>query len=115
MRRFFCKQDQINLFISSTDLNNKSFNEKHTTRNKLKQISYDNNITYLKSPQHKKETNYIKNKNINDSYLSKEYMYEIEIDDYKEKSARKKILENSPKHALKYYGQDPQQQLIFQI
>ena len=114
LKRFFCKQDQINLFMSSTDLNNKSLNEKYTTRNKLKQISYDNNITYLKSPQHKKETSYRKNKNINDSYLSKEYMYEIEVDEYKEKSAKKKSLENSPKHSLKYYGQDPQQQLIFQ-
>ena len=114
LKRFFCKKDQNFLFISSTDLSNKSLKGNNSTRNKLKQTTSYDNITYLKSPQNETKTNYINNQDINDSYLSKEYMYEIEIDDYKEKTPRKKNLENSPKHTLKYIGQDPQQQLIFQ-
>ena len=63
--------------------------------------------------QNIQEIKCLKDKNINDSYLSKEYMYEIDIEDYQEKVPKKKIFGNMSKHILKYSGQDQQKQIIF--
>ena len=57
--------------------------------------------------------NYIKNKKINDDYLTKEYMYEIDNDEYQENVPKKRLFNNLSKHVLKYSGEDPQKQLIF--
>ena len=114
LKRFFSPEDQNNLLgLKSADLNNKRLNDTKYTRNKMSQRSFENNLSQLKSPLYEKRMNFIKNKNINDSYLSKEYMYEIDIEDYQEKVPKKKIFGNMSKHILKYSGQDQQKQLIF--
>ena len=114
LKRFFPPEEQNSLFgIKSADLNIKRYNDDLFTRNKITQKSFDNNLTYLKSPMYKKKLVYGKNKNINDPYLSKEYMYEMEIEDYQEKDTRKKMHENTSKNIIKYSGQDPQKQIIF--
>ena len=114
LKRFFSPEDQKNLLgLKSADLNNKRQNDTKYTRNKISQRSFENNLSQIKSPLYQKRINFIKNKNINDSYLSKEYMYEIEIEDYQEKLPKKKIFGNMSKHILKYSGQDQQKQLIF--
>ena len=113
LKRFFSLEDQKNLLsLKSADLNNKRLNDTKYTRNKVTQRSFEKNLAHLKSPI-QKQMNFIKNKIINDSYLSKEYMYEIEIEDYQEEVGRKKIFNNISNHILKYSGQDPQKQLIF--
>jgi hypothetical protein len=112
LKKFFPPEEQNNLFIKSADINNKRLNDNSYSRNKLSQRSFENNITYLKSPLYKK-MNYIKNKKINDDYLTKEYMYEIDNDEYQENVPKKRLFNNLSKHVLKYSGEDPQKQLIF--
>ena len=112
LKKFFPPEEQNNLFIKSADINNKRLNDNSYSRNKLSQRSFENNITYLKSPLYKK-MNYIKNKKINDDYLTKEYMYEMDNDEYQENVPKKRLFNNLSKHVLKYSGEDPQKQLIF--
>ena len=117
LKKFFSPEEQNSLFIRSADINKKRLNDndyysRNYSRNKLSQRSFDNNLTYLKSPLYKK-INYIKNKNINDAYLFKEYKYEIDNDDYQEDVPKKRVFGNLTKHVLKYSGEDPQKQLIF--
>ena len=113
LKRFFNQEDQKNLFnLKSVDINNKNTHENGYTKGKLSQRSFDGKMAYLKSPKYKK-MNFMKNKNINDEYLSKEYRYEIDIDDYQEKNHKNKRNQNSGKHIFNFAGQDPQKQLIF--
>ena len=116
LKRFFCEDSQNSLFtIKAINLKNNNLTNNHkNTRNKSIRKSFDNvdNI-FLQLSANRKDTNYIKNKNLNDAYLSKEYMYEIDTDDNINYIKKKKVRKNRPKHIIKYAGQDPQKQLIF--
>ena len=116
LKRFFCEDTQNSLFtIKAINLKNNNLTNNHkNTRNKSIRKSFDNvdNI-FLQLSANRKDTNYIKNKNLNDAYLSKEYMYEIDTDDNINYIKKKKVRKNRPKHIIKYAGQDPQKQLIF--
>ena len=108
LRRFFGEEEQNNLFaVKSVNLKN------NNTRNKLNGKTFDINSDYSQFSINKKNKNYIKNKKLNDPYLSKEYMYEFETDEPKT-IKNKKSARYRPKHKLKYAGQDPQKQLIFE-
>ena len=114
LKRFFSPEDQKNLLgINSAESSIKEPDDYSHTRNKQTQRSFENNLTSLKTPIYKKKLNNIKNKKKYEAYLSKEYKYELEIEDYQEKSPKKNIHVNTSKHILKYTGQDPQKQLIF--
>ena len=116
LKRFFCEDEQNSLFtIKAINLKNNNLTNNHkNARNKSIRKSFDNvdNI-FLQLSTNRNDTNYIKNKNLNDAYLSKEYMYEIDSDDNRNFIKKKKIRRNRPKHIIKYAGQDPQKQLIF--
>ena len=115
LKRFFTPEEQKQYFGKISIEQTAGFEDK-ITRNKLAKRSFDssnNNLTFIKSPLYRNKLKFKKIQNIDDSYLAKEYMYEIEIDDYQEKIQKKKFNRNDKSHILKYSAQDPQKQLIF--
>ena len=122
LKRFFGKENQDILFkgFKSAD-KNKEINNRYT-KTKDSQNTIDTsskmikkNFTLVKPSKYKTNISQIKKKEKSDLYLSKEYNYELEIEESPNKIKKKNILGNNSRkiHFIKYSSEDPQKQLIF--
>ena len=123
LKRFFGKENQDKLFKSFKSPNkNQELNERYIkTKDTLNTIDSNNNkmlhksISMVNPLKYKSNISQLKNKENNDLYLSKEYNYELELDDTPNKIMKKNVLGKNHRkiHFIKYSCEDPQQQLIF--
>ena len=120
LKRFFGPENTEKLFkgFQSADKNKILNNRYNQTKDSQKTIDtskivHHNNFSTIKSSKHKSDK--MKNKEINDLYFSKEYNYELEIDENPKKITKKNLLGKNRrrKHIIKYSCDDPQKQLIF--
>ena len=120
LKRFFGAENKEKLFkgFQSADKNKMLNNRYNQTKDSQKTIDtskiiHHNNFSMINSSKHK--SNQMKNKEINDLYFSKEYNYELEIDENPNKIKKKNLLGKNrrKRHIIKYSCDDPQKQLIF--
>ena len=125
LKRFFGpeNQDKIIHGFKSANKNNNNNNTRYNNTKDLEptlELSLSMNgkneyKSYRKISKFKTNKIQIKKKQKIDLYLSKEYNYEFELDEYPQKKPKKKNIHQSARrlHIIKYSSEDPQKQLIF--
>ena len=123
LKRFFGTENQDKIFhgFKSADKNKKNDNTRYTNSKDLEKTTDISNRLNIKNKSYRKSSKYKTNKIQNkkkekiDLYLSKEYNYEFEVEEYLPKKLKKKNLNKNIRrlHIIKYSSEDPQKQLIF--
>ena len=122
LKRFFGAENQDKLFhgFKSADKNKKINIRYNNTKESQRTVDtstkiINKNISVGKTSNYNTNISQINKKEKIDLYLSKEYNYELEIDEYPKKLKKKNILQKNGRkmHIIKYSSDDPQKQLIF--